>query len=588
MKDRTGELNEKWGKQLIKELIHQGVRYFCIAPGSRSTALTLAASQHPLANTFVHFDERALGFHALGYAKATRLPAAIIVTSGTAVGNLLPAVMEAHHDHIPLIVLTADRPPELRDTGSNQTTDQVKLFSHHVRWYHELPCPDAHIPPSFIGSTVAAAFAHATSDHSGPVHLNCLFREPFFEIERETANLSYERSLKGYKTHLTFGEKRLDPKQLEMIADELSEYEKGVIIVGNTHRTTSLEPYFTLSRLLQWPLFPDILSPLRSHPQAEGLVPFYDLILKGMSLNEDFAPDAVLQFGDRFVSKKLLEWIRMKKPKCHVLVASHEKRIDPSHSLTHRIFAKPHQVADDLASHLGGRPPSPWMQCFQEMNRTTKSTLTHFFSEYPDLSEPSLFFHLSKWIAPSQTPLFIGNSLPIRTADTFFFSTDHTGPFFGNRGLSGIDGNLATIAGIAAGLHKPLLGIVGDLTFLHDLTSLIQLQKSPFPMTLLVISNNGGGIFNSLPIAKRKNIFESYFKTPHNLNLSHSASLFDVAYEQVSSLDEIETLLLKPKERVHVIEMPTDADKSLTLQNHILAHIKDVLSSSSLSLSSFN
>ncbi|MCB1075538.1 MAG: 2-succinyl-5-enolpyruvyl-6-hydroxy-3-cyclohexene-1-carboxylic-acid synthase [Simkania sp.] len=586
MSSRTGELNEKWAKLLIKELIHQGVRYFCIAPGSRSTSLTVAASEHPLANTFVHFDERALCFHALGYAKATGIPAAVIVTSGTAVGNLMPAVMEAHNDHVPMILLTSDRPPELRQTGANQTADQVKMFQNFVRWQEDFPCPDPHISPAFIGSTIATALAHALSAPAGPVQLNCMFREPFFENETENTHPSYERSIKGSQTQITLGEKHLAETQIEKLCDELSEHEKGVIVVGALPPNTSLEPLFTLSRLLQWPLFPDILSPLRSHVQAEGMVPTYDLILKSMSLNEDLTPDAILQFGNRFVSKKLLEWIRLKKPKCHTLVADHEWRMDPLHSLTHRVVADPWQVMEGLSKHLPGRAPAPWLQCWKEMNRITQKTLTHFFQEKKDLTEPALFHHLSRWIGEDRS-LFIGNSLPIREADALFAPKQNCGPVFGNRGVSGIDGNIATATGIAKGLRKPLLAIMGDLTFLHDLTSLAQLKNSPVPITLLVINNDGGGIFSFLPIAKRKAVFEQFFVTPHGLNLEHAAPLFGLKYEKVTTLDEMETALQSGTTQSKILEMCTDRDETLALHKEIIAHVKEILTTSSSSLEAF-
>jgi len=586
MNDRTGELNEKWAKLLIKELIHQGVRYFCIAPGSRSTPLTVAASEHPLANTFVHFDERALCFHALGYAKATGLPAAVIVTSGTAVGNLLPGVMEAHHDHIPMILLTSDRPPELRATGANQTSDQVKIFQNFVRWQEDVPCPDPHISPSFIGSTISSALSRALVGPAGPVQLNCMFREPFFEGDSEQCPPTYERSIKGSQTQISFGEKSLTNKQIEQLADELSEHEKGVIVVGALPPNTSMEPLFTLSRLLQWPLFPDILSPLRSHIQAGGMVSYYDLILKSMSLNEDLALDAILQFGSRFVSKKLLEWIGMKKPKCHTLVASHEWRMDPIHSLTHRVIAKPWQVIDKLSCQLPGRTPSAWLSSWQEMNRITQKALTHYFQEHKDLTEPALFHHLSSWMA-DDTPLFIGNSLPIREADAFYVPLQNSGSIFGNRGLSGIDGNIATAVGISKGLRKPLLAIMGDLTFLHDLTSLAQLKDSPVPVTLLVINNDGGGIFSFLPISKRKTVFEPFFLTPHGLDLKHVAPLFGLCYENVKSLEEMEAVLKSRSSQFMMIEMRTDRDENLALHKNIIAHMKEVLSTSNLSLASF-
>lgn len=577
MYDRTGELNERWAKLLIKELIHQGVRYFCIAPGSRSTSLTIAASEHPLTDMFVHFDERALCFHAVGYTKATGLPAVVIVTSGTAAGNLLPGIMEAHHDHIPLILLTSDRPPELRNTGANQTSDQVKMFQNFVRWQEDLPCPDLHISPFFVGSTVANALSHALSSTPGPVHLNCMFREPFFETDTKP-NIP-----KGSQVQLSFGKTHLSNTQIQKLADELAEYEKGVIVVGNIPRSTSLEPLFTLSRLLQWPLFPDILSPLRSHIQTGEMIPYYDLILKSISLNEDLTADAILQFGNRFVSKKLLEWVSMKKPKCHALITSHEWRMDPMHSLTHRVIADPWQVIDKLSQELPGRSPTNWLSTWQEMNQVTQKALLHFFQEKNTLTEPAFFHHLSSWLT-NYEPIFIGNSLPIREADTFTIPKNNCGPFFGNRGLSGIDGNIATATGLAKGLRKPLFAIIGDLTFLYDLTSLALLKDIPFPIILIVINNNGGGIFSFLPISKRKTVFERFYLTPHGLDLKQTSPLFNLPYKKIASLKEIEPIIKSQNLQSMIIEIPTNCDETVSLHKEIISHLKNVLSTTTHSL----
>lgn len=579
MKESNGTLNEKWAKQLIRELVNQGVRYFCIAPGSRSTPLIMAASEQPLAETLVHFDERGLCFHALGYAKATNFPAALIVTSGTAVGNLLPGVMEAHHDHVPMILLTADRPPELRSSGANQTSDQVKIFQNFVRFQKDVPCPSRHISLSFIGSTVATAISHALTTPAGPVQLNCMFREPFFQ-EKETLSLpAVENCINASQTKLAFGEKTLSDSQIEMLANELSEYERGVIIVGALPIDSPLKPLLTLSRLLQWPIFPDITSPLRSYPQTSGVIPYYDLILSSLSLNEDLIPDAILQFGNRFVSKKLLEWIGLKQPKCYALVASHEWCIDPLHFQTYRLIAHPAQVINALCQILPRKSPSSWINYWNEMNRRTRSTLTYFFKQHPAPSQPILFHSLSSWIG-EDTSLFFGNSLSIREANAFLAPNQKIGPIFGNRGVSGIDGNIATAIGLAKGLNQPLLAIIGDLTFLHDLPSLAQLKNSRCSIRLLVINNDGGGIFSFLPIAKQKALFETYFATPHGLDLKHAATLFQLSYKHVKTLLELEKVLTSPPSPI-LIEMHTNRNETISLHQTIISHLKEVLNCSS-------
>ncbi len=223
----TGEQNEIWAAKLIDGLISQGVDYFCCAPGSRSSPLLLAVANHDKAAHTVHFDERGVCFHAVGYAKATGKPAAIIATSGTAVGNLLPAVMEAYNERIPLILLTADRPPELRDCGANQTCDQTKLFANHVRWQIDLPCADSHIPDGYLASTISHAVALSKSSASGPIHINCMFREPLFSQPIVKTTL---------ETAVHFAHPELHPSKetIDYWAETLSTQRNGVIVVGSS------------------------------------------------------------------------------------------------------------------------------------------------------------------------------------------------------------------------------------------------------------------------------------------------------------------------------------------------------------------
>lgn len=571
----VGMLNELWSRLTIKELIHHGVRTFCIAPGSRSTPLTLAAANHPLAETIIHYDERGLGFHALGYAKGSGRPAALIVTSGSAVGNLLPAIMEAYHDHIPLILLTADRPPELRDTGANQTTDQTKIFQNFVHWECDFPCPDLKIPQAFIGTTVAQGVSHALSEPKGPVHFNCMFRKPLHEMGK-TPPLSLHssnRSIHSAETMVSMGKPQIDEKIFEQIADELSEYEKGIILVSGTEKFQECEKIYALSRLLQWPIFPDILSSIRSHGWGPGVVSYYDLIIKAIGANEDFAPDAVLQLGDRFVSSKLMDWIAIKKPKVHCHIASHIERKDPSHSVTHRVTTDLKGFVHKLPNYLSGNPPSKWLEIWKELNYLSQKGINSYFKEHSSLSEPYLFHSLVTHGNPS-TLFFFSNSMCIRNGDAFFSPEESVGAVYGNRGLSGIDGNIATIAGLAKGSGKGVIACIGDLAFLHDMNSLPLLQS--LPVKLIVINNNGGDIFSFLPISERKDVFKTYFTAPHHFSFEDAGSLFGINYENPQTLKDFEEALLSP--RSQIIEVKTKPNGNKKIHQDILTNIKEILS----------
>ena len=572
-----GELNELWAKYIINELIHHGVRYFCISPGSRSTPITMAIAENPKASSMIHFDERGMSFHALGYAKATNSPVALIVTSGTAVGNIFPAIMESSQDRVPLIILTADRPPELRDTGANQTGDQVKIYRDYVRWQFDLPCPTAKIGMNFLGTTIAEAIAKAKSEPKGPVHLNCMFREPPFSI----GVCHSDRSERSTHTLLFEGKKILSKEEIEHIAERLSAYEKGVILVGSLKSDFSLDPIYKLSEILQWPIFPDILSEMRSQGAQDGVIPYYDQILKSIGPNEDFTPDAILQFGDRFVSKKLLEWIVVSKPKVYLQLVSHNSRKDPSHSITHRISCDLTDTSEKLSLELWEKNSSDWLEFWKSLNESTEKGLFFFFNEKNKLSEPYLFHSLSTFLTPSHL-LFIGSSMPIRDGDSFLCPKEKIGPIWGNRGLSGIDGNIATAIGIAKGLDMPLIAIIGDLTFLHDLTSLAQLKQISQTIYFIVINNDGGGIFHFLPILKHKPALEPFFTSPHSLDLKHAAPLFGLSYESPKSITDLKEILKRPSSTL--IEIHTNKTENLKLHEEITSHIKEILSSIELSM----
>ena len=575
MEDETAKLNALWADLLVGELISQGADYFCISPGLRNSPLIIAMSKHPLARLFVHFDERALCFHALGFAKATGQVAVLTVTSGTAVGNLLPGIMEAHHSCASVLVLTADRPAELRHTDANQTTDQVKIFQNFVRWQADLPSPDRRISPSFIGSTIAHALSKAGGANGGPVHLNCMFREPLFEDTQPIA------SSKKSKTALLQGDSFLSKEQIQQVSDELLKHKKGIIIVGEFETHSSLTSLFRLSNLLKWPLFSDILSPIRSHSQTEGMIPYYDLILKSLPIDESFLPDAILQFGNRFVSKKLLDWITFKKPKCHVQTVSSTHFANLTHSVTHRLIANPWHVIEHLLDYLPCQLPSSWFSDWQRLNGATQKALAQFFSQEKALTGPSFFYHLPSWIPP-KTPLFIGNSLPIREADSFFFPLKNCGPLFGNRGLSGIDGNISTAAGISRGLQRPTFAIVGDLTFLHDLTSFFHLKESPCPLKVIVINNDGGGIFSFFSVGQKTSFFHPFFSVPHGLKLKSGADFLKIPYQKAPSLEEMEQFLKDQTSTLNIIEMVTDKEENFYLHKQIIAHVKESLKTTRL------
>lgn len=558
MKEETGALNDRWAKQIIDFLVKQGVDYFCVSPGSRSTALTLALSNHETAHSSVHFDERGTGFQALGYAKATGKPAAIITTSGTAVGNLFPAIMEASMSFTPLIILTADRPPELRDAGANQTLDQVKLFGNYVRFAVDLPCPSTSLSDSYLSSTIAQLVFMSKYAPKGPVHLNCMFREPIFG-ENPPFTLSPPTP------HFETSDLHPSDKTIARWAKQLSQYSKGIIILGSLPHDTDHSSIEALSQKLGWPIFPDIFSGYRTGSQA---IAHYDLILKSQP---QLSVETILHFGDRLLSKTLLEWLKQNPLQRAFQVLDMPLRSDPAHLITDRLLCPPDAFCTALLPHLEEKPSS-WIDMWMDYDQMVEDTISQSFEDSEQLSEPSLFYYLQESLE-EKVALFLGNSMPVRDANLFLRKKDF-GPIFGNRGVSGIDGNIATSVGIARGLKMPVIAVIGDLATLHDLNSLAMMKKALYPVILLVVNNYGGGIFSFLPVAKKKKPFEEFFATSHDISFEMAAQLFDLPYAKITQPDAFKTFFQQKIESSCVIEIQTSRQENFLLHEKLYSEVK--------------
>jgi 2-succinyl-5-enolpyruvyl-6-hydroxy-3-cyclohexene-1-carboxylate synthase len=551
----------QWAEAIIDQLIEQGVSYFCLSPGSRSSPLSLAVAKSQKAESFVHFDERGIAFHALGYAKASKRPAAVIVTSGTAVGNLLPAVMEASNDRIPMILLTADRPPELRHCGANQTTDQVKLFSNFARWQIDLPCPDPLLSEKYLKQAIGQTVYMAKRSPRGPVQINCMLREPF------SSSLPGDRE----KSRAPFYEESLSlptEETLQSWAKMLSLAKRGVIIVGALSSPHSHHSLFQLAKALQWPLFTDILSNMRSRGPS---IAHYDLILKSLS---ELKSDTVLHLGDQYVSKTLSEWLVASQPSHYFSVTDHPLRYDSHHLVTHRVLSDPLLFCKAIIPYISASS-SDWLSTWQGYSEQVVSSLDPLLSS---LTEPSLFLSLRTHL-PKKWVLFLANSMPIRDADLFFFPKEASAEIFGNRGVSGIDGNIATSVGLAQGAQRPTVALIGDQAALHDLNSLAQIEQAAWPLVLIIVNNHGGGIFSFLPFEGSRDYTEKYLAASHSLSFEKAASLFHLPYffpKERSSFDTILSTTLE-KEESCIIEIVTDRVENVRHHQQIYSAIKTCL-----------
>ena len=519
--------NAVWAWLIVDELVRCGVTTFAVAPGSRSSPLTHAVCSHPCAEPLVCVDERSLAYWALGHAVATGHPAAVVTTSGTAVANLMPAVVEASMSGVPMVILSADRPAEMRATGANQTIDQVKIFGGYVRHAADVPPPEPHMRGAAALTAVDAAVRHATAPAApGPVQINVQLREPLAPVPAPlsaglTAHLrSWEARRSPYTAHhpplpLTLG--GADHRALPW--DVLARAERGLLVVGELRSAADRGAARRVARCLGWPVAADVLSGLRvgAHEGGVAVVHHLDALLTDRVLAEGLRPDCVLQIGARLVSKRVAALLAAaaERGAPWLQVTERPHRHDEHHCVSHLVQLAPPQFAAALAQS----PLRPRAQRTRFCERlcaadAAAAACLHTTVLQPlrgtPPSEPAVAMLLAQHL-PDDHGLFVGSSMPIRDLDMFARgrarrggSTGAGAPIASNRGASGIDGVLSSAAGFAAGLGQPTTLLVGDVSFLHDTNGLLCLHDRPqrAPLTVVLINNSGGGIFHFLPIAE--------------------------------------------------------------------------------------
>lgn len=553
---------------MIEELVRNGVSSFCISPGSRSTPLAAAAARHPGAKTMVHYDERGACFFALGQARGSGQPAVMICTSGTAVANCLPAVVEASMDMIPLIVLTADRPPELRDTGANQTIDQSQLFGSYVRWQADLPCPDDKLDQTYWLTTIDQAVYRAQNRPAGPVHLNCMFREPLAPLPDEGNHEMRFGSIENWKadnkpyTSYAITSVVPDTETFMECARIINEAPCGLLLVGYLHSEKERQAVRRLSKHLGWPILPDIRSGLRFDENNGHIVNYYDLLLQADKLNLDNQRPVILQIGSRMVSKRLQQFIEKMPVQEYILVADHPLRHDPGHRLSWRIESDIPFYCDSLTPLLHGHNDKKESGRLTTANSALDALLDKTFQTSVELSEAVVARLISKQIT-SDCALFLASSLSIRLMDMYADPGSRV-VTAANRGASGIDGTVASAAGFADGSGRRTVLLIGDLALLHDLNSLSLLNKNSQPVTVIMLNNNGGGIFDLLPVAKCDDIFEEFFVAPHGMTFEKAAAMFELKYSAVDSVEFFGEIFRQSltDDRSWLIEVPISRSKS--------------------------
>ena len=540
---RAANLNHLWAALLIEECVRNGVDTFCICPGSRSAPLTVSVARNEGACAVVHYDERGAAFYALGYARVTGIPAALITTSGSALANVWPAVVEASLERVPLLVLSADRPPELQDTGANQTMDQVKFFGAYTRWSAQLPCPSVDIDPAMVLSTVDQAVSRCLGPERGVVHINCMFREPLAPTHE---GKSFDAYLEPVRAWCEVGEiytrydtpsRRIPYGSVADVAAIARRSAHGLVVAGRLPDSRARRATVALSEVLGWPLLADVSSGLRLDSRPSTLVPHQDIVLSSEAFRQRHPVQCVLHVGGRLTSKRLLGFLQAVRPRHYVVVDDHPERLDPIHRVTRRLRIPVDAFCDALRDLAGSVESGAWLASWREASERVERAFTAAFSTPQVLSEPLVSWLVSRHIGAGEG-LFLASSMPIRDMDTYGAACTEGVEVGANRGASGVDGTIASAAGFARGLRRPVTLVAGDLALLHDLNSLRLLRGLDTPMAIVLLNNDGGGIFSFLPIAEFSDVFEPFFATPHGMTFEHAAALFGLEYVRTSSTEE--------------------------------------------------
>jgi len=521
-------VNRIWCQTLFEELSRFGVSDVCIAPGSRSTPLTLKADENSNLTLHTHFDERGLGFLALGLAKASHRPVAIVVTSGTAVANLLPAIAEAKLTGEKLVVLSADRPAELIDCGANQAIVQSGIYSSHVNAALELPSPNLTTPLNWLLTSLDQVM-FTQQQQGGAVHINCPFPEPLYSQQSKALYRDYIESVNDWwQGQHTYCQQRHSSALAAVSIAELAQ-QKGVIVLGSVSKQQASQA-LKLSQKLGWPLLADPQSGVSSNWK------YYDLWLqneaKSALLNQC---QLVLQFGSRLISKRLNQWladqVALRSASYHYVYPT-AARNNPSHvRQVHHLcdigdFIEPLLMAEQPLGH----DTFGWADELIDLSHQVGMLAASHLNRNTPMDEVSLAMTVDA--LPTQAQLFFGNSLFVRLVD--MFASLEQREVYTNRGASGIDGLIATAAGVVRATNTPTALFIGDTSLLYDLNSLALFTHLSTPVVIVVTNNDGGAIFDMLPVPQAQK--QALYQMPHGYNFASAAAQFKLTYVQAQTL----------------------------------------------------
>ncbi|WP_232702118.1 2-succinyl-5-enolpyruvyl-6-hydroxy-3-cyclohexene-1-carboxylic-acid synthase [Halobacterium wangiae] len=573
--------NALWARALVEELTRSGVDAACVCPGSRSTPLTVALAEHDDVRVFSHLDERSAAFFALGRAKRTGRPTPVVSTSGTATANFHPAVMEATQARVPLLVLTADRPPELRDSGANQTVDQQTLYGDAVRHYRDLPEPEADDRKlRSLRTAVCRAVGETTGANPGPVHLNVPFRKPLEPVEvpgdvPENFAADFPLAAGGRDdpfVAVEHGRGLPDDGTLSELAAAAESAARGLVVAGPDDGGLAPEAAAALADATGFPVLADPLSGLRfgDHVTDAPVVGGYDGFLAG----DVPEPDFVLRFGASPTSKPLRNFLRDSGAR-QVLVDPAGGWREATFTATDLVVADPTETARALAGRIEtGR--DEWTERVLDVESRYWAAVDEF--EADGVMEGDVVAAAAD-DAPDPATVFVSNSMPVRDFDRFARPRAADLTVLGNRGASGIDGITSSALGAGSATDDPLVLLTGDLAYYHDSNGLLALERCDVDATIVLLNNDGGGIFHMLPIEEFDPPFTGQFRTPHGLDFAPTGDSYDLEFGRVETLAGFRDAYRRSLESsgTQVVEVRTDAERSHRERERLHARVADLV-----------
>ncbi|MFC2947129.1 2-succinyl-5-enolpyruvyl-6-hydroxy-3-cyclohexene-1-carboxylic-acid synthase [Virgibacillus sediminis] len=554
--DHTEHLT-RYTANFTDELARQGITDAVISPGSRSTPLALMLTEHDALKEWIILDERSAAFFALGLAKETNRPVVLLCTSGTAAANYYPAIVEAHYSRVPLIVITADRPHELRDVGAPQAIEQLKLYGEYVKWFHEMALPDSSESMlAYVRSKAARSVYMATEGNSGPVHLNFPLREPLmpdFSLDYIWEN---DGEAGQPSAIVEEGVKTLDKHQVNRMIESLRQKKRGIIVCGPQTDETFAASIVKLADAWDIPLLADPLSQIRAGGHSKKhIIESYDAFMRNKEIRTLLEPDFVIRFGAMPVSKPYLFFTKEHKQAEHFIIENNSGYREPAGIHAHFIYTDPASLCEALMEEQLSMEEG-WLEKWQKANMVSKKHLKA--GTEPAITEGEAVRGMME-VIPDGSRLYTGNSMSVRDVDTFFLTTEKRIRIHANRGANGIDGMVSSGLGAAAA-GNPVTLLLGDLSFFHDMNGLLAAKHYGLNITILLINNNGGGIFSFLPHLKNEKHFEALFGTPTDIEFKYASHMYGGTYKKAGHLDELKEALEEGylHEGLSIIEVQTD------------------------------